>query len=141
MPHSVKHKSSSKQGTTANYITGAANNMAAFASNLDAVQATTMMQVWHEERDPSNLTFSECTQLMGELGSSGGGGAAASAGGGGKSKSSSRIASSMSLMRFVAPSTTILDGTPAALDDVRPSHRVMNLAKNVRDGIREALKM
>lgn len=58
--------------------------MAAFASHLEAVQATAMMQVWHEERDPSNLTFSECTQLRGELGSGGGGG-------GGNSKSSSRL--------------------------------------------------
>ncbi|KAL8339577.1 hypothetical protein RB601_005933 [Gaeumannomyces tritici] len=78
MPHSVKQDSSNKQHTVASYSSNTAgagaNNMAGFASQLDAMQAKTMMQVWHEERNPSNLTFSECTQLRGEVRSGGGGG-------------------------------------------------------------------
>ena len=38
-----------------------------------------------------------------------------------------KVASSISWMRFVAPNTQILAGRPCWLDDVKPSHRVMNL--------------
>ncbi|KAK7734203.1 hypothetical protein SLS63_004488 [Diaporthe eres] len=41
------------------------------------------------------------------------------------------MASSMSCMRFVAPSTQILDGTPAAFEDVNPSQSVINSALTI----------
>ena len=41
------------------------------------------------------------------------------------------MASSISLIRLVAPNTTILEGEPEAFVDVRPSQRVMNLEKQL----------